>query len=76
MTSEQFKRSNKSAYPFIMLTNLTVIITLIGAMSKSGVTTNLLLQIIGIVASIVMGTVFFLVKRDKKVGMIGIAGAG
>lgn len=76
MTSEQFKRSNKSAYPFIMLTNLMVIITLIGAMSKSGATANLLIQIIGIAASMVMGTVFFLTKRDKKVGMIGIAGSG
>ena len=76
MTREQYIRSNKAAYPLIMLTNMIVIMTLLGAMLTNGVTVNLLIQIVGIAAGMVMATVFFLTKRDQKIGMIGIAGSG
>lgn len=76
MTREQFIRSNKAAYPLVMLTNLMVVLTLLGAVAVNGMTANLLLQIIGLVGCMLLATVMFLTKKDSKAGMIGVASAG
>lgn len=76
MTKEQYIRSNKAAYPIVMLTNLMVIITLLGAMLVNGATVNLLIQIVGIFISMLFATAAFFTKRDQRAGMIGVSGAG
>ena len=75
MTREQYIRSNKVAYPMIMLTCIIVIATLLGAMAK-GSAANIIGQIVGIAIAMVIATVAFITKRDKKVGMIGVAFGG
>lgn len=76
MTKEQYIRSNKVAYPLIMLTCAFVIMTLLGAVTQGADTGSIIGQIVGIVVAMVIATVFFLTKRDKKVGMIGVAFGG
>lgn len=76
MTPEQYIRSNKSAYPSIMVLCICVILTLVGAISNKGVSSNLIIQICGVVAGMIVATVFFITKKDKKIGMIGVAGGG
>ena len=66
MTREQFIRSNKAAYPLVMLTNLMVVLTLLGAVAVNGMTANLLLQIIGLVGCMLLATVMFLTKKTAK----------
>lgn len=76
MTKEQYIRSNKVAYPLIMLTCTIVIVTLLGAITQGGVKGGILGQIIGIAISMVLATISFVANRDKKIGMIGIAFGG
>lgn len=76
MTKEQYVRSNKAAYVIVMLTNLTVLLTLLGAMYTNGAAPNLLIQIVGITAAMVLATAAFLKMRDRKTGMKCIASAG
>ncbi len=76
MTPHQYIRSNKSAYPSIMILCSCVILTLVGAINNNGFTANLVIQIVGIVIAMIIATVFFIVRKDKKIGMIGIAGGG
>jgi len=77
MTKEQYIRSNKVAYPLIMLTCIMVIFTLVGAlMTKGAETGNIIGQIVGIVIAMGISTVSFITKKDRKVGMIGVAFGG
>ena len=65
MTPEQYIRSNKSAYPSIMVLCSCVILTLVGAILNNGATANLIIQIVGIIIAMIISTVFFIAKRDK-----------
>lgn len=74
MTREQYIRSNKIAYPLIMLTCIIVIITLLGTIAQGAA--NAIGQIVGIVIAMVIATVFFVTKKGQKLGMIGVAFGG
>ena len=76
MTKEQYIRSNKVAYPLILLTCMTVIVTLLGALGQGSAKGSIIGQIIGIVIAMVISTVSFIANRDKKIGMIGVAFGG
>lgn len=76
MTKEQYIRSNKVAYPLIMLTCTIVIITLLGALTQGTTAGNVIGQVVGIVIAMAIATVSFVFKRDQKVGMIGVAFGG
>ncbi len=79
MTERQYVRSSKIAFFGVMLTCTLVILTLISALtfqSNKGNTSGIIIQITGIAASMILATFSFLVNRRKKIGMIGIAGAG
>lgn len=76
MTSEQYIRSNKVAYPLIMLTCTVVIITLLSAITQGTGAGAAIGQIIGVVVAMIMATVAFIAKRDQKIGMIGVAFGG
>ncbi len=73
MSREYYIRSNKVVYPMIMFTCFVVILTLLGAVFNSGLDFGRGVQIFGIIALMIMGTVFFITKKDQKVGMIGIS---
>jgi len=76
MTREQYIRSNKVAYPLIMLTCGIVVITLLGAILQGTATGKVVAQIIGIAVAMVIATVSFITKKDQKIGMIGVAFGG
>jgi len=76
MTKEQYIRSNKVAYPLIMLTCAIVIVALLGAVTQGADTGNIIGQIVGILVAMAIATVAFITKKDKKVGMIGVAFGG
>lgn len=76
MTENQYIRSSKAVYPNVMLVCVFVILTLVGAMLQKEFSMNLLLQIIGVVISMVLASVGFFAKRNCKTGMIMICGAG
>lgn len=76
MTREQYIRSNKVAYPLIMVTCVFVIAILILAGITSGFQGNLWSQVIGVLIAMVIATAFFLIKKGEKTGMIVIAGMG
>ncbi|MBQ7954763.1 MAG: hypothetical protein IJ282_03370 [Lachnospiraceae bacterium] len=76
MTREQYIRSNKVAYPLVTSTCALVMLTLLGALMNKGLTPDLLIQIVGILAAMAGATFFFITKRGEKLGMIGIAGMG
>lgn len=76
MTENQYIRSSKAVYPNVMLVCVFVILTLVGAMLQKEFSMNLLLQIIGVVISMVLASVGFFAKRNCKPGMIMICGAG
>ncbi len=77
MTKEQYARSSKIAFPCIILTCLLVLVTLLGIMFGGGtVTVNTYIQVAGIVVSIILAVVMFVTKKDQKIGMMGITGAG
>lgn len=76
MTREQYIRSNKVAYPLIMLTCAVVMITLLGAFGQGSATGSIWGQIIGIIVSMGISTASFLLKRGEKIGMIGVAFGG
>ncbi|MBE5946500.1 MAG: hypothetical protein E7259_06110 [Lachnospiraceae bacterium] len=76
MTREQYIRSNKVAYPLIMVACVFVI----GILMLSGFVnefhSNLIAQIISIMVAMVISTVFFVRKKGEKIGMIVIAAMG
>jgi len=76
MTREQYIRSNKVAYPLIMLTCGIVILTLLGAITQGAGSGNIIKQIVGIVIAMIIATVSFIIRKDKKIGMIGVAFGG
>lgn len=76
MSREYYIRSNKVVYPMIMITCFLVLVTLLGAVTQSGINFNRGAQIFGIIACMLMGTVFYISKRDCKLGMIGISVSG
>lgn len=76
MSKEYYIRSNKVVYPMIMFTCFVVLATLLGAVSESGVNFSRGIQVFGIIVLMVIGTVFFITKKDCKPGMIGIAASG
>lgn len=76
MTKEQYIRSNKVAYPLIMLTCIMVIITLLGAITQGAVTGNIIGQIVGIVIAMAIATIAFVTRKGQKIGMIGVAFGG
>jgi len=76
MTKEQYIRSNKVAYPLIMLTCVIVIITLLGAITQGATAQNAIGQVVGIVIAMAIATASFIFKRDQKIGMIGVAFGG
>lgn len=76
MTREQYIRSNKVAYPLIMLTCTIVMLTLFGAMAQGTEAGNIVGQIVGIIIAMIIATVSFVTNKDKKVGMIGVAFGG
>ncbi len=76
MSREYYIRSNKVVYPMIMFTCFVVLVTLLGAVSESGFNFSRGVQVLGIIVLMVIGTVFFITKRDCKPGMIGIAASG
>lgn len=76
MTREQFKRSNKIAYPLIVLVNVFVLVTVVATIFRAGATFELIGQTVGIIASIILSTVFYLTKSEEKMGMIGVSGGG
>ncbi len=76
MQREHYIRSNKVVYPMIMFTCFVVIVTLLGAVSESGINFSRGVQVFGIIALMVMGTVFYISKKDCKLGMLGVAASG
>ena len=76
MTREQYIRSNKVAYPLIMLTCTIVIMTLLGAITQGSEKVNIITQIVGIFIGMAIATVSFIARKDKKIGMIGVAFGG
>ena len=76
MTKEQYIRSNKVAYPLIMLTCTIVILTLVGAITQGSDKGNVIGQIVGIIIAMAIATASFIVKKDQKIGMIGVAFGG
>ncbi len=76
MTKEQYIRSNKVAYPLIMLTCAIVILTLLGAITQGSDKGNVIGQIVGIIIAMAIATASFIVKKDQKIGMIGVAFGG
>ena len=48
MTGEQYIRSNKVAYPMVMMTCVIVIATLLGALGNGSSKGNIIGQIVGI----------------------------
>ena len=76
MTREQYIRSNKVAYPLIILTCAVVMVTLFGALGQGSATGSVWGQIIGIIISMGISTASFLLKRGEKIGMIGVAFGG
>lgn len=76
MTREQYIRSNKVAYPLIMVTCVLVVSILIFSGVSDGFYSGLWAQIIGIAVAIVVATIAYFTKRGQKIGMIMIAGMG
>ena len=76
MTREQYIRSNKVAYPLIMLTCLIVIVTFLGALGQGSAQDSIIGQIVGILVAMGIATVAFILKRGEKIGMIGVALGG
>lgn len=76
MSREYYIRSNKVVYPIIMFTCFVVLMTLLGAVAGTGFNFSRGVQFFGIIALMVMGTVFYIFKKDCKPGMIGIAASG
>lgn len=76
MEREQYIRSSKVAYPLIMITCMAVELMLVAGGMKSGFGMNYILQIALIAVSMVVNTIFFITRRDRKIGMIFIAGMG
>ena len=78
MTREQYRRSSKIAFPGVVITCGIVMVTLISAMFFNSKLTNvgLYIQIVGIAFCIILATVSYITKKEEKIGMIGIAGAG
>ncbi len=64
MTEEQYKRSNKTVYPSVMICCGMVILTLIGSVINEGASANRLTQIIGIVLAMMIATIAR-IKLDK-----------
>lgn len=78
MTKEQYRRSSLIAFPCVVITCGIVMATLISSMVYNDKLTNveLYVQIIGTAFCIILATVSYIAKKEKKIGMIGIAGAG
>jgi len=76
MTKEQYIRSNKVAYPLIMLSCGIVIMTLLGAITQGANLTSVIIQVVGIAIAMVIATVAFITRKDQKIGMIGVAFGG
>ncbi|MBQ9119816.1 MAG: hypothetical protein IJY09_07165 [Lachnospiraceae bacterium] len=78
MTKEQYTRSSKKAFPCVILTCAIVLLTLIGVILNGNKedNTSIYIQIAGIVLSMILAVVMYITKKDRKIGMIGIAGAG
>ncbi len=76
MTEQQYKRSNKTAYPGVMICCGIVILTLLGSVLSDGATANRVIQIIGVALSMVIATIAYIKMNTTKKGMIIIAGMG
>lgn len=76
MTREQYIRSNKVAYPLIMIACAFVIGLLVISGVRNGNLGGVWTQVICIVMAMAIATVFFALKSGEKVGMIVIAGMG
>ena len=76
MTREQYIRSNKVAYPLIMITCVFVISILVLSGFNDKFHSGLWGQIIGVAIAMFIATVFFVTKRGDKIGMIVVAGMG
>lgn len=76
MTKEQYIRSNKVAYPLIMITCVCVLSILIFNGFNENAGQNIIAQVVGIIVAMLIATLFFILKKDEKIGMIVIAGMG
>ena len=76
MTKEQYIRSNKVAYPLIMITCVCVLSILIFNGFNENAGQNIIAQVVGIIVAMLIATFFFILKKDEKIGMIVIAGMG
>lgn len=76
MSREHYIRSNKIVYPMVMFTCFFVILTLIASVAQTGMSFSRGIQICGIIFFMITGTLFFVTKKDCKLGMIGISVSG
>lgn len=76
MTKEQYIRSSKKCYPLMMFTGIIIILTLVLSTMRTGLTGNLLIQIIGELLCMVLATISFVLNKDNKKGMIYITSSG
>ena len=76
MTEEQYKRSGKVAYPVVMVSCSTVLITLLAASLRDQFYSRTIIQMVMILFAMIVATITYLRKDYTKRGMIIIAGMG
>lgn len=76
MTEQQYIRSNRTVYPNVMICCAVVILTLVGAIVDKGALANLIIQIVGIIVSMLIATIGFAKYKTQKKGTILVAGGG
>lgn len=78
MTREQYIRSSKIAFPCVILAGVLMILSIAIGLLTDGVASDpsRVTQIIGLVLSMILCAVSFFTKKDQKIGMMGIVGAG
>lgn len=76
MSEEQYKRSNNIAYPIIMSIFMVVLLLLAVAVTQTGVSSDILIQIIGILVCMGIATVFFIKHKGEKISMVVISFMG
>ena len=72
MTASQYKRANTAVFPILLVILGYECLIMIGQMTKNEASWNYWLQVIVSVIAIIVITVFYLTKRDQKIGSIGM----
>ena len=76
MTEKQYIRANGKIYPLLMFIFGYLLLTFIGAITRKGMDTSLVLQLAVTVVGIIVSTILILTKRNKKACTIALMGSG